>query len=51
MKGVPRVTASAAKGKRSIGAKVDTVVHPRCMNVPPSPQITCAFGNDAACLR
>ena len=26
MKGVPRATARAAKGKRSIGARVDTVV-------------------------
>ena len=28
MNGVPRATARAAKGKRSIGAKVDTVVQP-----------------------
>ena len=51
MNGVPRATARVAKGKRSIGAKVETVVQPRWMNVPPSPQITCAFGNNAACFR
>ncbi len=51
MNGVPRATARAAKGKRSTGAKVDTVVQPKWMNVPPSPQITWAFGNVAACLR
>ena len=43
MNGVPRATARAARGKRSIGAKVDTVVQPRWRNVPPSPQITCAL--------
>ena len=51
MNDVPRATASASKGKRSIGARVDTVVQPRWMNVPPSPQITCAFGKLAACLK
>jgi len=51
MNGVPRATARAAKGKRSIGAKVETVVQPKWRNVPPSPQITCAFGKVAACLR
>ncbi len=51
MNGVPRATARVANGKRSIGVKLDTVVQPRWMNVPPSPQITCAVGNVAACLR
>ena len=32
-------------------ATVETVVQPRWMNVPPSPQMTCAFGNDAACFK
>ena len=51
MNGVPRATASTARGKRSIGAKLETVVQPRWRNVPPSPQITCAFGKLAARLR
>ena len=51
MNGVSHATARAAKGKRSIGAKLDTVVQPKWMNVPPSPQITWAFGNVAAYLR